>query len=109
MSDNQYDNDNFAVLEMKERQRMANQPSAPPPAAPPKIPTCSYCGQPLNAPHANCPFCPERPDVQEGPNSPDNGGNEPLKATMRGYFEDEADGTLPRDPFEAARFLGLGR
>jgi hypothetical protein len=90
MSDNQYDNghDNgFDRLVKLERQRMSENTSVPPPSVPPKTPTCSYCGQPLDAPHASCPFCPERRENQD---SPDNGGNEPLKATMRGYFEDEA-------------------
>jgi hypothetical protein len=97
MSDNQHGMttgtlDGFNKFMELERQRMSDQQKTPvpPPSVPPKTPTCSYCGQPLDAPHASCPFCPERPDVQEGPNAPDNGGNEPLRSMSRGYFEDEA-------------------
>jgi hypothetical protein len=86
-------NDAFSQLEAQERQRMAEPKSVPAPAVSPKTPTCPYCGQPLDGPAQPCPFCPERP--QEGQNPPDNGGNEPLKPAMRGYFDDEADKLVP--------------
>jgi hypothetical protein len=116
MSDDTSKGPNFLQLETWEQQRVARQArlSVPPPAEPPKIPRCGYCGTDLAAPEKQCVFCPARDVDVEEEQAPQT-DMATADAEWRAMYKKRAarEGQSPTelledaDPARVARFFGL--